>query len=103
MRLIHGLQSSREGSDPACRDGTRGLIFSSLTELPAALAIETLYFKLDATLLAIFNCLIAAAIQSHHSFGRKGKGKHKLVLYFAMERWCFENIINQTSHAKPIC
>lgn len=103
MRIIHGMQSLGEGPAPACRNGTRWLISSFLTECPAALAIETLYFMLCPALLAISTHLIAGATQSHHSFGRKGKGNHKLVLYFAMEHWCFENIINQTSHAKPIC
>lgn len=101
MRIIQGLQSLREGPAPAGRNGTRWLISSFLTECPAALAIETLYFMLNTTLLAIFNCLMAGATQSHHSFGRKGN--HKLDLCFVMEHWCFENIINQTSHAKPIC
>lgn len=85
MRIIHGLQSLREGLDPACRDGTRWLISSFLIECPAALAIETLYFMLDTALSAIFKHLIAGATQSHHSFGKKGKGNHKLVLYFIME------------------
>lgn len=71
MRITHGLQSLRRGPAPACRNGTRWLISSFLTEWPAALATETHYFMFNTTLLAIFSCLIAGATQSHNSFWRK--------------------------------
>lgn len=101
--LPMGCKSLRDVPAPACRDGTRWLMASSHTEHPAALATETLPFMSNTTVQAIFKCFITWCNLITSFFWRKRKGNHKLGLYCIPEHWCFENIINQTSQAKPIC